>query len=249
MLPIVIPKISNVLFLALGPGVYILPARDGLGVAFLVVLALSAFDAMFCARTTWVRVRPSGLLILLALSVYTLGMGVFQDLTFRHRRFWERMAFSPQVYRMGGHEMGPAVHYLDDYLVDIWSRQPKPGEIIVYQPGPDYAVEDQQVVARVAGLAGDRVEVKRGQLLRNQEPVEEPWRALLQHPAPGQDMPLIDVPTGHYLCLRDERWFRFLTAYWELVPQERILGKVVLIIDSVDFERIGLDPMNPQRVR
>lgn len=41
----------------------------------------------------------------------------------------------------------------------------------------------------------------------------------------------------------------YATPYWELVPKERLLGQVVLISNSVDYERVGLDPARPEAVR
>lgn len=37
--------------------------------------------------------------------------------------------------------------------------------------------------------------------------------------------------------------------YWELVSQHRVLGVVSMMVDSIEYDRIGLNPSLPDRPR
>ena len=98
------------------------------------------------------------------------------------------------------------------------------GEVIVFE-GPDGAEPDRGIidgaahwlgetlgvaspphadfVKRVAGLAGDTIEIDRnGQLYVNGEAVDEPY---LRQPVPRQDLPPTTVPDGMLFVLGDNR--------------------------------------------
>lgn len=66
-------------------------------------------------------------------------------------------------------------------------RQPRHGDVVVFRS----PIEPIMVVKRVAGLAGDTLEMTQGRLMRNGQPVEEPYRRVgdtqMVRPSPSLD--------------------------------------------------------------
>jgi len=74
----------------------------------------------------------------------------------------------------------------------------------------------------VAG-PGDSVEVRGGQLLRNGESVNEPWRS----EAIDYVMPAQTVPPGALWVLGDNRNASLDSHLWGPLPQDRVIGTAV----------------------
>ncbi len=116
-----------------------------------------------------------------------------------------------------------------------WERRVLPvrdirrGDIVVFkfpnEPEVDY-------IKRVVGLPGDTIELRRGQLFVNGQPVEEPYvnddYRQRDHFGPEQ------VPPGHYFCMGDHRDRSQDSRAWGPVPRELMKGRALLVWWSYD---------------
>jgi signal peptidase I len=79
------------------------------------------------------------------------------------------------------------------------------------------------LIKRVVGQPGDQLEVRDGQLLRNGEPVAEPWR---DEPMDYRFGPFT-VPQGQLLVLGDNRNASLDSHIWGPLPREEVIGTAV----------------------
>jgi len=120
------------------------------------------------------------------------------------------------------------------------------GDVVVFKH-PDKPEVDY--IKRVVGLPGETVEVRRGQLYVNGEPLEEPYvsedyRRLDFKP----QLPTVVEP-GHYFVMGDHRNQSEDSRVWGQVPRELIKGRALLIWWS--YEEQSSDPYMslPSRMR
>ncbi len=96
------------------------------------------------------------------------------------------------------------------------------GERVTY--GDIVAIRFQKrtyYLKRIIGLPGDTIEFKRGQLYRNQEPVDEPY---VQNPC-SWDLAPVTVPEGMVFAVGDNRSMRPQQHKFGLVDRNRIIGQ------------------------
>jgi signal peptidase I len=127
--------------------------------------------------------------------------------------------------------MLPTLQLEDRILVEkLRPRRSKPlptGTIVVFH-APPALVEagydpNAALIKRVIGQPGDRVAVKNGTLLRNGQPVEEPWR---QEPI-DYDFGPVTVPAETLLVLGDNRNASLDSHLWGPLPQQDVIGTAV----------------------
>ena len=75
------------------------------------------------------------------------------------------------------------------------------------------------------GLPGETVEVKRGQVYINGQPLQEDYIA----EAPQYQWGPVKIPARHYVVLGDNRNNSYDSHYWGFVPRELIIGKAISI--------------------
>lgn len=160
--------------LALGPGPWILRLNYIESTTRLLFCAIGALGPMRLARNPSNRLRPSGLTTILIMLIYTALSGLLHDFLWWNRKSLERHSPVPRSFLMRGSDMEPSVNYCDEYLANVWSKHPVHREIVAFQPDPDYRGEQEQKVARVAGLPGDTVQIHNGKMTRNGSNVDEP---------------------------------------------------------------------------
>ena len=112
-----------------------------------------------------------------------------------------------------------------------WERRVLPvrdlrrGDVVVFkqpnEPEVDY-------IKRLIGLPGDTIEMRRGQLFVNGEPLDEPYvqddyRRGLADVAP------IEVRPDHYFVMGDHRNQSYDSREWGQVPRGMIKGRALLI--------------------
>jgi len=122
--------------------------------------------------------------------------------------------------------------------VPLW-RNPKRLQIIIFRP--PYGKPDQpDLIKRVIGLPGDRIDIHDGSVWINgaklQEnyttgPAELPSHFELLPPFHG--VPLT-VPENQYFVMGDNRGNSYDSRFWGCVPRSAILGTPVAIYMSVD---------------
>lgn len=122
---------------------------------------------------------------------------------------------------------------------------PRHGDVVVFQYPED---SSKDFIKRVAGVPGDVVEVRGHTLIRNGQPVEEPYLTL----HPGSTIVNFGprtVPEGQYFMLGDNRYNSHDSRFWGFVDRERIKGKAWRIywsasprwfLSDVRWDRFGM---------
>lgn len=122
--------------------------------------------------------------------------------------------------------------------VSLW-RNPKRQQIIIFHP-PYGGPSQPDLIKRVIGLPGDRVEIHDGLVWINGQklqenyttgPTELPYHSELLSPFHG--VPLT-VPENEYFVMGDNRGNSYDGRYWGCVPRSSILGTPVAIYMSVN---------------
>ena len=103
--------------------------------------------------------------------------------------------------------------------------RPLPNGTIVVFHAPTVLVEagydpKAALIKRVVGQPGDDIEVRDGQLLRNGDPVLEPWRSEAMDYSFGP----ITVPEGELLVLGDNRNASLDSHVWGPLPRKEVIG-------------------------
>jgi signal peptidase I len=165
-------------------------------------------------KTAWAVVREVGETIILTLIIFLLiqtvirnfrvvGTSMIDNLHDGQYLIIDKLSYNPlitDVLRMGG---------------------PQRGDVVVFEP-PNRPAEDY--VKRVIALPGETVEIKRGQILINGQPLEEPF-----HPNTGTySMPPRVVPEGQVFVLGDNRNNSNDSHNWGPLPVENIVGRAWL---------------------
>lgn len=121
------------------------------------------------------------------------------------------------------------------------NRSPRRFDIVVarreYRPAPDSEHASMQVVARIVGLPGEVISVRRGRLYVNGRRQREPF---LTKPCPlkedegfpCREVPPVRIPADQYFLLADNRPESEDSRLWipKTIPRHNVIGKVVRII-------------------
>ncbi|MCP9884011.1 signal peptidase I [Synechococcus sp. ATX 2A4] len=127
--------------------------------------------------------------------------------------------------------MLPTLQLNDRVLVEkLRARLHRPlpvGTIVVFHP-PEALLAagydpDAALIKRVVGAAGDRIAVHDGQLIRNGQPVPEPWRA---EPI-AYELATLAVPPDCLLVLGDNRNASLDSHLWGPLPADHVIGTAV----------------------
>ncbi|MFM7324190.1 MAG: signal peptidase I [Nodosilinea sp.] len=124
--------------------------------------------------------------------------------------------------------MAPTLHIGDRLVVDKLSyhwRPPHRGDIVVFHP-PGQLVDlgydgRQAFIKRIIGIPGETLQVKRGQVLLNGQPLTEPYRL----EPPLYETPALTVPPGYLFVLGDNRNDSNDSHVWGLLPQGNLIGQ------------------------
>jgi signal peptidase I len=154
--------------------------------------------------------------------------------------------------------MEPTLQVGDRVLVDRFSHnlgsEPAVGQIVVFHPPagadsvtprcgiagqgggtetpcsrPTSSASSQTFIKRVVGVAGDRIAIRGGHVVRNGRRQSEPFASRC---GPGADCDFphaITVPEGHVYVMGDNRGHSEDSRYWGPVPITWVIGKAVLI--------------------
>ncbi len=140
----------------------------------------------------------------------------------------------------------------------LW-RNPQRGQMVVFRSVTDRGTD---VVKRVIGIPGDRIEIKAGAVWLNGKPLPEPYRAtesgvdnkfgakfppssadLLPAEATSQWMAefpshvhegKLVVPPNSYFVMGDNRNHSYDSRFWGFVPRRNIIGTPIIIYMSVE---------------
>ncbi len=118
----------------------------------------------------------------------------------------------------------------------LW-REPRRQQVVIFRaplPGsPDF-------IKRVIGLPGDRVEIRRGVVWVNENPLKEPY--LSAPPNPMDNFAAARVPAASYFVLGDNRGNSYDSRYWGFVPRPAIVGTPLVIYMSVQAPEEAWQP-------
>ncbi len=165
-------------------------------------------------KTVWAVVREVGETIILTLIIFFLIQTVIRN------------------FRVVGTSMVDNLHdgqYLiidklsyNEFVTEIFGMGgPKRGDVVVFEP-PNRPGEDY--VKRIIGLPGEQIEIVRGQVFINGEPLDEPF----QPRAGTYTMPLRIVPEDTVFVLGDNRNNSNDSHNWGPLPIENIVGRAWL---------------------
>lgn len=122
---------------------------------------------------------------------------------------------------------------------------PRHGDVVVFRYPED---PSKDFIKRVAGVPGDVVEVRGHTLVRNGQPVDEPYLTL----HPGATMTTFGpetVPENKYFMLGDNRYNSHDSRFWGFVDRSQIKGKAWRIywsaspqwfLSNVRWDRFGM---------
>lgn len=105
------------------------------------------------------------------------------------------------------------------YKFDTFKR----GDILVFE-APESAMEDLDLVKRLIGLPGEKVEIKNGKVFINDRPLYEPYI----RETPDYEYGPVTVPPNSYFMLGDNRRESKDSHIWGFLPEDKILGRVLV---------------------
>lgn len=139
-----------------------------------------------------------------------------------------------------GDSMFPTIqenNYLVIEKVSYWFRAPVYGEVIVFRSHlPENSFKNKDLIKRIIGLPGDVIRIKDGAVLRNGEPLDEPYIA---EPFTFGELE-VTVPAESVFILGDNRAVSrdSRDPAVGFVPMSSIRGKI--LVRLFPFNRAGL---------
>lgn len=140
------------------------------------------------------------------------------------------LRFTLQSYEVKGSSMEPNIYEGQYFLVNkavYFFRSPHRGDVVVcHRPikSEDVYIKSEDVyIKRVIGLPGETIEITKGKVYINGEPLEEPYLEEFMH-----DYHRCEIPDNHYFVLGDNRDGSSDSRAWGPVPEGYIVGKAWL---------------------
>ena len=143
--------------------------------------------------------------------------------------------FVVEAFWIPSGSMIPTLQINDRVLVNKFIyrfTEPERGDIVVFESVDD---PDQDLIKRVVGLSGDRIAVRSGRLIVNEEPQQEPYTNK-QFPDSSFFAPTT-VPKGHVWVMGDNRANSSDSRVFGPLPKKNIEGEAFLRFWPLD--RIG----------
>jgi len=140
-------------------------------------------------------------------------------------------AFVFQAFYIPSESMVPTLQVGDRVLVNKLSyrlHDPRRGDVVVFRAPPAAAAGDvKDLVKRVVGLPGDRIEGRDGHVFVNGRRIREPY---LPEGVRSRDFGPVDVPRDGYFVLGDNRPFSKDSTYFGPITRSAIVGRVFIRI-------------------
>jgi signal peptidase I len=138
--------------------------------------------------------------------------------------------FVVQTFYIPSESMTPTLQVNDRVIVDKLSYQfhdPHRKDLIVFTTPPNVSRQFKDLVKRVIGLPGDRVEAHDGHVFVNGKQLDEPY---LAEGTTTKDFGPITVPPGHYWVMGDNRGFSEDSRIFGPIAGSTIVGRAFLRI-------------------
>lgn len=113
--------------------------------------------------------------------------------------------------------------------LSLW-RDPHRHQIVIFRPPA--SPNDPDLVKRVIGMPGDKIEIKQGAVWIDGQRQLEPY--ISEPMDPYQHFGPFQVPAKNYFVMGDNRNNSNDSRYWGFVPRSAIIGTPVIIYMSVD---------------
>lgn len=148
-------------------------------------------------------------------------------------------AFFIQVFWIPSGSMEPDLEIKDRIVVDkveYFFRDPGRLEVVVFRSVAGMGEDKKDLIKRVLGLPGEKLEIKDGIVNINGQPVEE------KHPMNRDyaNFGPVTVPQDSYFVMGDNRPASADSRYWGFLPRKNIIGRAFLVIWPLT--KIGLIP-------
>lgn len=141
-------------------------------------------------------------------------------------------------------EFAPAMSGVERALLP--QRQIRRGDIIVFKAPEE---PDRDLIKRVIGLPGDRLELHRKQVLINGTPIDQSFVQFLEPPSTDgpprtndlrEEYGPVTVPDRQYFMMGDNRDNSQDSRYWGFLPESYVKGRALFIYFSLDQDSSGL---------
>lgn len=147
-------------------------------------------------------------------------------------------SFVVQVYKVEGESMEPTLYTEERLLVNkfiYYFRTPRAGEVIVLQ---DPGKPQRELIKRVVAVAGETVEVRKGILYVNGEPIVEDYKntTYVSHAESGP----VEIPAGHIYVMGDNRGRSFDSRAIGPIALDKVDGKAFLLFWPLNRFGAGL---------
>ncbi|MBD1372477.1 signal peptidase I [Hazenella sp. IB182357] len=138
--------------------------------------------------------------------------------------------FSP--FTVSGQSMYPNFHGDEFIIVNqiVYKlHEPRYGEVVVFETEENGKEKD--LIKRVIGVAGDKIEIIDGQVYRNDQPLDEQY---INEPMLAKTMDPIDIEPGHIFVLGDNRNNSKDSRQIGAVSLDSVIGRAEVILFPFD---------------
>jgi signal peptidase I len=140
--------------------------------------------------------------------------------------------------------MEPALIVGDHFVAAMGyykNRRPERGDVIVF-PNPKEPSKD--LVRRVIGLEGEKLQIIQNKTYVNDQPANDPWgmferKDLSGHLSFLENFGPVIVPKGSLFVLGDNRHNSQDSRFWGVVDLNKVRGKALYLYWAKDKNRIG----------
>jgi len=122
---------------------------------------------------------------------------------------------------------GAKVPFINFYLPRL--REPKRGDVLVFVYPED---KKKDFIKRLVGLPGETVEIRKGSIYINDQPVQEAiFKQIYYYNRGdfGSEGQKIVIPKDSYFVLGDNSTSSKDSRYWGFVPKDNLLGQAMVI--------------------